>query len=83
MGGRQSLKAQVREGKASVEPEALPAYLRPVNNQPLSEMSTRARDVFRVVVENYLGTGTPVGSRTISKLAGLNLSPAAKFTVVQ
>ena len=54
-----------------------------MNSQPLSEMSTRARDVFRVVVESYLGTGTPVGSRTISKLAGLNLSPASIRNVMQ
>jgi heat-inducible transcriptional repressor len=50
---------------------------------PITELSTRARDVFRVVVESYLGTGTPVGSRTISKLAGLNLSPASIRNVMQ
>ena len=61
----------------------MPPYLCAVNNQPLSEMSTRARDVFRVVVESYLGTGAPVGSRTISKLAGLNLSPASIRNVMQ
>ncbi|PTQ07324.1 heat-inducible transcriptional repressor HrcA [Sphingomonas oleivorans] len=50
---------------------------------PITELSTRARDVFRVVVESYLGTGAPVGSRTISKLAGLNLSPASIRNVMQ
>ncbi|HWL46566.1 MAG TPA: heat-inducible transcriptional repressor HrcA, partial [Sphingomonadaceae bacterium] len=50
---------------------------------PIIEMSARARDVFRVVVENYLGTGHPVGSRTISKLAGFSLSPASIRTVMQ
>ena len=54
-----------------------------VSNQPLSEMSTRAREVFRVVVESYLSSGAPVGSRTISKLAGLNLSPASIRNVMQ
>ncbi|WP_414819838.1 heat-inducible transcriptional repressor HrcA [Sphingomonas sp. Root710] len=49
----------------------------------MSEMSSRAREVFRVVVESYLGSGTPVGSRTISKLAGLNLSPASIRNVMQ
>ncbi|WP_422785816.1 heat-inducible transcriptional repressor HrcA [Rhizorhabdus argentea] len=49
----------------------------------MSEMSTRTREVFRVVVESYLGSGTPVGSRTISKLAGLNLSPASIRNVMQ
>ena len=50
---------------------------------PITDLSTRARDVFRVVVESYLGTGAPVGSRTISKLVGLNLSPASIRNVMQ
>jgi heat-inducible transcriptional repressor len=50
---------------------------------PISDLSSRARDVFRVVVESYLGTGVPVGSRTISKLIGLNLSPASIRNVMQ
>jgi heat-inducible transcriptional repressor len=50
---------------------------------PVTEISERARDVFRLVVENYLGTGQPVGSRTISKLPGINLSPASIRNVMQ
>jgi heat-inducible transcriptional repressor len=50
---------------------------------PVQELTTRARDVFRVVVEQYLGSGAPVGSRTISKLSGLNLSPASIRNVMQ
>src|SRR3546814_15854967 len=50
---------------------------------PISELNARARDVFRVVVESYLGTGVPVGSRTISKLSGLNLSSASIRNVMQ
>lgn len=50
---------------------------------PVSELTTRARDVFRVVVEQYLDSGAPVGSRTISKLSGLNLSPASIRNVMQ
>jgi heat-inducible transcriptional repressor len=50
---------------------------------PVTEISERARDVFRMVVENYLGTGQPVGSRTISKLPGINLSPASIRNVMQ
>jgi molecular chaperone GrpE len=51
--------------------------------QPITELSERAREVFRVVVESYLGSGTPVGSRTISKLGGFNLSPASIRNVMQ
>ncbi len=47
------------------------------------ELSDRARSVFRVVVESYLRSGTPVGSRTISQLSGLNLSPASIRNVMQ
>jgi heat-inducible transcriptional repressor len=50
---------------------------------PVSEMTERAREVFRLVVENYLGSGAPVGSRTISKLPGMNLSPASIRNVMQ
>src|SRR5688572_26590173 len=54
-----------------------------MSTPPITELSMRARDVFRVVVESFLGTGAPVGSRTISKLAGLNLSPASIRNVMQ
>jgi heat-inducible transcriptional repressor len=47
------------------------------------DLSDRARDVFRVVVESYLTAGQPVGSRTISRLSGLNLSPASIRNVMQ
>src|SRR4051794_40473797 len=50
---------------------------------PVHEMTERARDVFRMVVENYLGSGAPVGSRTISRLPGINLSPASIRAVMQ
>jgi heat-inducible transcriptional repressor len=50
---------------------------------PVTELTDRARDVFRIVVESYLDTGGPVGSRTISKLSGLNLSPASIRNVMQ
>ena len=50
---------------------------------PVTEISERARDVFRMVVESYLGAGVPVGSRTVSKLPGVNLSPASIRNVMQ
>src|SRR3954467_7358269 len=50
---------------------------------PVSELTDRAREVFRMVVENYLGSGAPVGSRTLSKISGLNLSPASIRNVMQ
>ena len=50
---------------------------------PIHEMTDRAREVFRIVVESYLDTGQPVGSRTLSKISGLNLSPASIRNVMQ
>jgi heat-inducible transcriptional repressor len=50
---------------------------------PIRELTDRARDVFRMVVESYLDTGAPVGSRTIAQISGLNLSPASIRNVMQ
>jgi heat-inducible transcriptional repressor len=47
------------------------------------EQSDRARDVFRLVVEAYLESGNPVGSRTIARTSTLNLSPASIRNVMQ
>ena len=43
----------------------------------LAEMNERSRDIFREIVEAYLETGTPVGSRTLSRRLTVNLSPAS------
>ena len=43
---------------------------------PVTELSDRARDIFRRVVDGYLQSGVPVGSKTLAQ-AGLNLSPAS------
>ena len=39
-------------------------------------LSERMRRVFEILVEDYILTAEPVGSRTISKKSNLNLSPA-------
>jgi heat-inducible transcriptional repressor len=48
----------------------------------LAELDERARDIFRRVVEAYLETGDPVGSRTLSK-GGIHLSPASIRNTMQ
>ena len=40
------------------------------------ELSDRARHLLRVLVDRYVREGHPVGSRTLSKESGLELSPA-------
>jgi heat-inducible transcriptional repressor len=44
---------------------------------PLLDLNQRSREVFRQLVETYLATGDPVGSRTLSKSSGVSLSPAS------
>ena len=43
----------------------------------IDEFNERTREVFRQIVETYLETGEPVGSRTLSKALDLNISPAS------
>lgn len=43
----------------------------------LAELDKRSRDIFREIVESYLDTGEPVGSRTLSRLGQFSLSPAS------
>lgn len=43
----------------------------------VGELSERSRDIFRSIVESYLETGDPIGSRTVSLRSGLALSAAS------
>ncbi|PWE33576.1 heat-inducible transcriptional repressor HrcA [Maritimibacter sp. 55A14] len=49
----------------------------------LSEMSDRSREVFRRLVESYLVTGDPVGSRTLSRDLTEKVSAATIRNVMQ
>lgn len=49
---------------------------------PVTELSSRARDIFRRVVEGYIASGHPVGSKTLAGEGGLNLSPASIRSVL-
>ena len=48
-----------------------------MNSPPLTDLSDRAREIFRLVVEGYLDSGAPVGSKALSGDARVNLSPAS------
>ena len=43
----------------------------------ITELNERSREIFRLIVDAYLDTGQPVGSRTLSKTGVLGLSPAS------
>jgi len=48
----------------------------------LAQLNERSRDIFRQIVESYLATGEPVGSRNISRLITVPLSPASVRNVM-
>ncbi len=48
---------------------------------PFTELTARSREIFRLVVDGYLASGLPVGSKTLAD-AGLNLSPASIRSVL-
>lgn len=48
----------------------------------LSDIDKRSREIFRTIVESYLETGEPVGSRNVSRAINLNLSPASVRNVM-
>ncbi len=48
----------------------------------LSVLNSRSQDIFRRLVERYLDTGMPVGSRDLSRLLQVELSPASVRNVM-
>ena len=49
----------------------------------LRNLNQRSLDIFRRIVEGYLATGEPVGSRNLSRLLATPLSPASVRNVMQ
>lgn len=49
----------------------------------IAAMDARSREIFRHIVEAYLETGDPVGSRTLSRQLPIQLSPASIRNVMQ
>jgi heat-inducible transcriptional repressor len=54
-----------------------------VHPSPLGDMTDRSREVFRRLVETYLDTGEPVGSRTLARTLSENVSAATVRNVMQ
>ena len=48
----------------------------------LAQLNERSRDIFRQIVESYLATGEPVGSRNLSRILPMTLSPASVRNVM-
>ena len=47
------------------------------------QLNERSREIFRHIVESYLTFGDPVGSRQLSRLLPMSLSPASVRNVMQ
>lgn len=43
----------------------------------VEDLNERSREIFRNIVEAYVETGEPIGSRTLAKCLNMNLSPAS------
>ena len=53
-----------------------------INQQGLAQLNERSREIFRLIVESYLATGEPVGSRNLSRILPMTLSPASVRNVM-
>ncbi len=48
----------------------------------LAQLNERSREIFRQIVVSYLATGEPVGSRNLSRILPMTLSPASVRNVM-
>src|SRR5215475_14563530 len=49
----------------------------PVSKSTMTVLNERSREIFRLIVDTYVETGEPVGSRTLARRGRLDLSPAS------
>ncbi len=54
----------------------------PITDQNLQSLDMRSRDIFRRIVDSFLRDGEPVGSRNLSRMLPLSLSPATVRNVM-
>jgi heat-inducible transcriptional repressor len=54
----------------------------PPPTRAIVDLNERSREIFRQIVEAYLATGEPVGSRNLSRLIPMTLSPASVRNVM-
>ena len=54
----------------------------PPTGGALVDINDRSREIFRRIVESYLATGEPVGSRNLSRILPMSLSPASVRNVM-
>jgi len=69
---RHKLRAPGQEVKGGVDDFVSAPYI----YRMITDLDARSREIFRRIVDAYLETGSPVGSRTLSRQPGLEISPA-------
>lgn len=52
------------------------------HDEYLSSLSVRSQEIFRILVDHYVQTGNPLGSRQLSKMLPQSLSPASVRNVM-
>jgi len=65
-----------------LSPQAQRLKNKGMTSLPVTELTSRAREIFRRVVEEYIDSGQPVGSKTLAADGTLNLSPASIRSVL-
>lgn len=65
-----------------MEPDPRDTWMNDAKNL-LEDMNDRSREVFRLVVESYLDSGDPVGSRTLTRTLSEKVSAATVRNVMQ
>jgi heat-inducible transcriptional repressor len=53
-----------------------------MSNVPVTELTDRAREIFRLVVEEFISSGQPMGSKALAVEGRVNLSPASIRSVL-
>ncbi len=53
-----------------------------MDKSALSDIDERSREIFRIIVESYLSSGEPAGSRNIARLLPMSLSAASVRNVM-
>src|SRR5258706_2845783 len=72
-------------GRTTVNQSGVVAQDVPIGSSQLGlvALNERSREIFRQIVDSYLATGEPMGSRHLSRLITMPLSPASVRNVMQ
>jgi heat-inducible transcriptional repressor len=65
-----------------IRPRTALEWLLEMRTEELAALDDRSREIFRRIVETYLDTGDPVGSRNLSRILATALSPASVRNVM-